>query len=73
MSGTDSLEQLSCSFCGKSRHDVRGLIEGACRSRNNPPSPCIFICDECVAFCAQIFADTMGNAKEAHTIRPYRP
>jgi ATP-dependent protease Clp ATPase subunit len=63
MSRTAAPEQLSCSFCDKSRHEVRGLIEGACRSRNNPSSPCIFICDECVAFCAEIFADTVGGVR----------
>jgi hypothetical protein len=56
-------EQLSCSFCGKSKHEVRGLIEGGCSNRG--ATPCVFICDECVAFCAQINesnADTLGNA-----------
>ena len=68
MSRTAAPEQLSCSFCDK--HEVRGLIEGGCRSRNKPSSPCIFICDECVALCAQIFADTVGVGlpKEAHKI-----
>jgi hypothetical protein len=50
--------QVSCSFCGKSQHEVRSLIEGGCRKR--PISPCVFICDECVAFCAQINADRVG-------------
>lgn len=55
-------EQLSCSFCGKSQHDVRSLIEGGCSPPRRTPESCIFICDECVAFCAQINADTVGNA-----------
>lgn len=59
-------EQLSCSFCGKSQHEVRSLIEGGCSNRGI--SPCIFICDECITFSAQINADTVGNAKEAHKI-----
>jgi ATP-dependent protease Clp ATPase subunit len=29
---------LSCSFCGKSQHDVRKLVAG----------PQVYICDECV-------------------------
>jgi ATP-dependent protease Clp ATPase subunit len=66
MSRTAAPEQSSCSFCDKSPNEVRALIEGGCRSRNNPSSPCVFICDECVAFCAQIIADTVGNAKEPH-------
>ena len=53
-------EQMSCSFCGKSQHEVRSLIEGGCSNRGK--SPCVFICDECVAYCAQINADTVGNA-----------
>jgi hypothetical protein len=50
-----SPEPLSCSFCGKSQHEVRSLIEGGCSKRGI--SPCVFICDECVAFSAQINTD----------------
>jgi hypothetical protein len=60
MPQTSVPEQLSCSFCGKSQHEIRSLIEGGCRNREM--SACVFICDECVAFCAQIHADTVGNA-----------
>jgi len=59
---TAAPEQLSCSFCGKSQHEVRSLIEGACGNRGT--SPCIFICDECVSFCAQVNSDTVGNAAD---------
>jgi len=52
-------EQIFCSFCGKSKHDVRSLIEGGCR--NPALSQCVFICDECVAFSAQVIADTIGQ------------
>jgi ATP-dependent protease Clp ATPase subunit len=48
-------EQVACSFCGKSRHQVRRLIEGGCR--NPALSQCVFICDECVDFSAQVLAD----------------
>lgn len=51
---------LSCSFCGKSQHEVRSLIEGGCSNRGT--SPCLFICDECVALSAQINADSVGTA-----------
>jgi ATP-dependent Clp protease ATP-binding subunit ClpX len=64
MSRTTAPEQMSCSFCGKSQHEVRSLIEGACSNRGT--SPCVFICDECVTLCAQINADTFGNAEEVH-------
>jgi ATP-dependent protease Clp ATPase subunit len=49
-------DQVSCSFCGKPQHEVRRLIEGGCR---NPTSAqCVFICDECVTFSAQVLAET---------------
>lgn len=38
---------LYCSFCGKSRHEVRKLIAG----------PTVFICDECVGLCNDIIRD----------------
>jgi len=61
MTRTATHEQISCSFCGKSQREVRSLIEGGC---SNPAlSQCVFICDECVAFSAQVIADTVGNAK----------
>jgi hypothetical protein len=52
------LDVVSCSFCGKSQHEVRSLVEGGCR--NKEISPCAFICDECVALCAQINTETTG-------------
>jgi hypothetical protein len=60
-------ERLSCSFCGKSQHDVRSLVEGGCTRRQHASESCVFICDECVSLCAQINAETVGNAKEART------
>jgi ClpX C4-type zinc finger len=54
MSQTDTHELVFCSFCGKSQHEVRSLIEGGCR--NPALSHCVFICDECVAFSAQVIA-----------------
>lgn len=41
-----SMDDLSCSFCGKSRREVRKLISG----------PKVFICDECVSLCNEIIA-----------------
>src|SRR5689334_8417544 len=37
-----------CSFCGKSNVQVKKLIAG----------PAVFICDECVALCQKIIAET---------------
>lgn len=38
---------LWCSFCGKSQHEIQKLIAG----------PKVFICNECVALCAEIIDD----------------
>jgi hypothetical protein len=38
---------LSCSFCGKTQHEVRELIAG----------PSVFVCDECVGLCNDIIDD----------------
>lgn len=40
-------KSLSCSFCGKSQHEVKKLIAG----------PSVFICNECVELCADIVED----------------
>jgi ATP-dependent Clp protease ATP-binding subunit ClpX len=40
------MDELACSFCGKSRADVRKLISG----------PKVYICDECVSLCNEIIA-----------------
>lgn len=37
---------LHCGFCGKSQHQVEKLIAG----------PYVFVCNECVALCADIVA-----------------
>ena len=40
-------EVLSCSFCGKTQHEVKELIAG----------PSVFVCDECVGLCNDIIDD----------------
>jgi ATP-dependent protease Clp ATPase subunit len=37
----------ACSFCGKSRDQVRKLIQGSVR-------PDVYICDECVDLCNDV-------------------
>ena len=59
---THSSSSERCSFCGKSKQQVRSLIEGGC-SRGAPQS-CVFICDECVTFCAQVNADVVSITHE---------
>lgn len=50
---------LCCSFCAKTEREVRRLVEGGCKRGTS----CVFICDECVAFCAQISAENGWDAK----------
>jgi hypothetical protein len=59
----------TCSFCGKSRHEVRSLVGGcggweAFRASRGPERSNVFICDECATFVAQHFANSFGAAKE---------
>jgi ATP-dependent Clp protease ATP-binding subunit ClpX len=44
MVATAKFENLSCSFCTKTKDDVAKLIAG----------PGVFICDECVGLCNEI-------------------
>jgi ATP-dependent protease Clp ATPase subunit len=62
MSEATTHEQVSCSFCGKSQNEERCLIEGGCR--NPASSRCVFICDECITFSAQVIAGNDANAKD---------
>jgi ribosomal protein L37AE/L43A len=54
--------RLACSFCGKSRHDVRKLIAG----------PHVFICDECVHICVGILQDDGPAPARAATVQKRR-
>ena len=45
---TDDKNTMHCAFCRKSQHDVKKLIAG----------PGVFICDECVALCQGIIAES---------------
>ena len=44
--------QIRCSFCGKTQEQVRKLVKG--------PSN-IYICDECVAACADILEESLAH------------
>ena len=46
--------EIACSFCGKSKSEVAGVVAG----------PTAFICNECVALCVGIFADTLGKPQK---------
>ncbi len=54
---------LRCSFCGKSREQVRKLIAG----------PTVYICDECVGLCNEIMAEEWQEAKEAKSSTLRKP
>ena len=47
-------DTLYCSFCRKSQHQVKKLIAG----------PAVYICDECVALCTKIIADTADTTPD---------
>jgi hypothetical protein len=48
---TSAEEEVFCSFCGKSRREVRKLISG----------PKVFICDDCVGLCVGILFEEGGG------------
>ena len=56
-------ENLRCSFCGKSRDQVRKLIAG----------PTVYICDECVGLCNEIMAEEWQEAKEEISSKLRKP
>ncbi len=63
----------TCSFCGKSRDEVRSLVGGcggweAFRASRGPERSNVFICDECATFAAQHFANGFGTDKESPEI-----
>ena len=56
-------ENLRCSFCGKSRDQVRKLIAG----------PTVYICDECVGLCNEIMAEEWQETKEEFSSKLRKP
>lgn len=42
---------LSCSFCGKTQHEVRKLVAG----------PAVFICDKCIELCTDFVDDPLSD------------
>jgi hypothetical protein len=47
--GSGPALSIVCSFCGKPRDEVSGIVAG--------PTPSIAICNECVSLCAEILGD----------------
>ncbi len=60
---TKSDANLRCSFCGKSRDQVRKLIAG----------PTVYICDECVGLCNDIISEDWQEAKEEISAKLRKP
>ena len=56
-------ENLRCSFCGKSRDQVRKLIAG----------PTVYICDECVGLCNEIMAEEWQETKDEISSKLRKP
>ena len=64
MAKPDKMDRhLRCSFCGKSRAEVRKLIAG----------PSVYICDECVNLCNDIIAEDWEEAKEEISSKLKKP
>lgn len=55
MQGNDERRQFRCSFCGKTEDQVKKLIEG----------PGVYICNECVELCFELFEDDIQASNEA--------
>lgn len=45
--------ELNCSFCGRTKKNVKKLIAG----------PCVYICAECIGLCSQIIFEEYGENK----------
>ena len=54
---------LRCSFCGKSRDEVKKLIAG----------PTVYICDECIDLCNDIIAEEWDEDREAVSAKLPKP
>ncbi|MCG3778182.1 MAG: ATP-dependent Clp protease ATP-binding subunit ClpX [Nitrospira sp.] len=64
MAKSDKMDRhLRCSFCGKSRDEVRKLIAG----------PTVYICDECVNLCNDIIAEDWAEGKEEISSKLKKP
>lgn len=54
---------LRCSFCGKSRDQVRKLIAG----------PTVYICDECVELCNEIISEDWQESRQDISTKLCKP
>jgi hypothetical protein len=47
--------KLLCSFCGKARIEVQGLVSAPTREERTPPT----ICDECLGLCGEVLSEQL--------------
>jgi ATP-dependent Clp protease ATP-binding subunit ClpX len=60
----DSIDDLTCSFCGKGQDEVKKLIAG----------PSVYICDECIQLCNEIIAEEYSqDVDEAEVAKLPKP
>ena len=57
-------EDLKCSFCGKSVHDVKQLISG-------PDG--LYICDECIEICRDVMKEDVQKTQETQAVALLKP
>ena len=63
---SDDKKQLRCSFCNKTKDQVRKLIAG-------PKAKGVYICDECIEVCADIIAEEFEQYIDDTEIHLYKP
>jgi len=56
--GMRGMVPARCSFCGKERSRVSGLVAG-------PSGAGVAICDQCVALCADLLGESAGSGSQA--------
>jgi len=52
---SEKKEELTCSFCGKTQHEVKKIIAG----------PNVYICNECVELCEELLQESDNKAEKA--------
>ncbi len=60
----ENKNSLTCSFCNKTQNEVRKLIAGRTLSFGEGKGQTVFICDECIALCADILKEEAKTTSE---------
>ncbi len=56
----ESTDNLHCSFCGKSQHEVKKLIAG----------PSVYVCNECIVLCNEIIREEDFSSSDKQSALP---